>query len=78
MRQLDVLIHEQHLPVQVARAVDRADVVLSLRNSLSHEPEARRVAKDLGVPIHVIKSASPPQLQRALERLLLRFRTRRV
>ena len=75
-RQLDALIQDRQLPVQVVRTVDRADAVLSLRNSLSHDPSARRTAKSLGVPIHVIKSASPPQLQRALERLLLRFRTK--
>ena len=74
--QLDALIDDQQLPVRVVRTVDRADVVLSLRNSLSHEPEARRAAKGLGVPIHVIKSASPTQLQKALERLLLRFRAK--
>ncbi len=71
--QLDVLIHDRQLPVRVVRTVDRADAVLSLRNSLSHDPGARRTAKGLGVPIHVIKSASPTQLQKALERLLLRF-----
>ena len=76
LRQLDALIHERQLPVQVVRTVDRADAVLCLRNSLSHDPGARRTAKGLGVPIHVIKSASPTQLQRALERLLLRFHTK--
>ena len=75
-RQLDTLIDDRQLPVQVVRTVDRADVVLSLRNSLSHDPGARRAAKGLGIPIHVIKSASPSQLQRALERLLLRFRSK--
>ena len=74
--QLDVLIHDRQLPVRVVRTVDRADAVLSLRNSLSHDPGARRTAKGLGVPIHVIKSASPTQLQKALERLLLRFHTK--
>ncbi|KKZ10686.1 MAG: ATPase AAA [Candidatus Synechococcus spongiarum 142] len=74
--QLDALIDDQQLPVRVVRTVDRADAVLSLRNSLSHEPGARRAAKGLGVPIHVIKSASPTQLQKALERLLLRFRAK--
>ncbi|HBP53424.1 MAG TPA: AAA family ATPase [Synechococcus sp. UBA8638] len=72
-RQLDALIDDCRLPVQVVRTVDRADAVLSLRNSLSHDPGARRAAKGLGIPIHVIKSANPNQLQRALERLLLRF-----
>ncbi len=74
--QLDVLIHDRQLPVRVVPTVDRADAVLSLRNSLSHDPGARRTAKGLGVPIHVIKSASPTQLQKALERLLLRFHTK--
>ena len=74
--QLDALIHDQQLPVRVVRTVDRADAVLSLRNSLSRDPGARRTAKGLGIPIHVIKSASPTQLQKALERLLLRFRTK--
>ena len=74
--QLDALIHGQQLPVQVVRTVDRADAVLSLRNSLSRDPGARRTAKDLGIPIHVIKSASPTQLHKALERLQLRFHSK--
>ncbi|MCY4174472.1 MAG: AAA family ATPase [Cyanobacteria bacterium MAG CAR3_bin_5] len=74
--QLDALIDDRQLPVQVVRTVDRADAVLSLRNSLSRDPGARQAAKGLGVPIHVIKSANPNQLQRALERLLLRFHAR--
>ena len=76
LRQVDTLIQDQQLAVQVVRTVERADAVLSLRNSLSHEPGTRRTAKNLGIPIYVIKSASTAQLQKALERLLLRFRAK--
>ena len=49
-----------------------ADVVLSIRQGLGHQPSLRRQARDLRVPILVIKADTLPQVERALERLLSR------
>ena len=61
-----------------ARVVDdlsEADVVLSVRLGLSRQPSLRRQAKDLGIPILVIKSDTLPQVTRAMARLLRRQAT---
>ena len=58
-----------------ARGVDdlsEADVVLSIRLGLSRQPSLRRQARDLGIPILVIKSDTLPQVTRAMARLLSR------
>ena len=72
-QQLEHLVLQLKLPVAVVAHLDGADAILSLRNHLGRHPGLRRSARALGVPIHVIKAASQPQLERALERLLLRF-----
>ncbi len=60
----------RRLPVESAGSVELADVVLSVRQQLGRDPHVRRQAHELGIPILVIKSASMPQIQRGLERLL--------
>jgi hypothetical protein len=50
--------------------VDQAEVVLSLRGQLGRDPELRRRAQALGLPILVIKSDSLHQLHRAIQRLI--------
>ncbi|TGG91942.1 MAG: AAA family ATPase [Aphanocapsa feldmannii 277cV] len=67
---LERLVRSLALPVRLVPDVDAADAVLSLRNSLGRHPAVRRTARELGVPIHVIKSGSQLQLERALKRLL--------
>ena len=69
---LEQVVRARQLPVEVAGSVELADAVLSLRQQLGRDPHVRRQAQDLGLPILVLKSAAPPQLQRALERLLER------
>ena len=71
---LEELVRARQLPVEVVSSVELADAVLSLRQQLGRDPQVRRQAQDLGLPILVLKSAAPPQLQRALERLLQRHR----
>jgi stage III sporulation protein SpoIIIAA len=71
---LEQVVRSRSLPVQVAGSLDEADVVLSVRQQLGRDPQVRRRARDLGLPILVIKSTALPQLQRALERLLERHR----
>ena len=71
---LEQVVRARQLPVEVVGSVELADAVLSLRQQLGRDPHVRRQAQDLGLPILVLKSASPPQLQRALERLQERHR----
>jgi hypothetical protein len=71
-RMLEGVLRSRRLPIQCVSAVEQADAVLSLRGQLGREPELRRRAQALELPILVIKSESPHQLQRALERLLER------
>ena len=71
---LEQVVRARQLPVELVGSVELADAVLSLRQHLGRDPHVRRQAQDLGLPILVLKSAAPPQLQRALERLLQRHR----
>ena len=71
---LEQVVRARQLPVEIVVSVELADAVLSLRQHLGRDPHVRRQAQTLGLPILVLKSAAPPQLQRALERLLQRHR----
>jgi hypothetical protein len=71
---LEQVVRARQWPVEVVGSVELADAVLSLRQQLGRDPHVRRQAQDLGLPILVLKSAAPPQLQRALERLQERHR----
>jgi stage III sporulation protein SpoIIIAA len=71
-RLLAEAVRGRALPVEVVRDPEVAEVLLSLRGQLGRDPELRRRARERGVPILVIKSESPHQLQRALERLVER------
>ncbi|WP_371734064.1 AAA family ATPase [Synechococcus sp. CCY 9618] len=73
-RQLEEAVRSRQLPVQVVAGPEDADALLSVRGQLGRDPELRRQARDLGLPILVIKSDTPHQLQRAMERLLERRR----
>jgi len=69
---LEQVVRARQLPVELVPSVELADVVLSVRERLGRDPHVRRQAQELGLPILVIKSAAPAQLQRGLERLLQR------
>jgi stage III sporulation protein SpoIIIAA len=71
-RVLEAAARSRQLPVRVVETVEQADAVLSLRGQLGREPELRRSAQALGLPILVIKSDNLHQLERAMERLLER------
>ena len=71
---LEQVVRARQLPVELVGSVELADAVLSMRKHLGRDPQVRRQAQELGLPIFVLKSAAPPQLQRALERLLQRHR----
>ena len=59
-------------PVRVVDDLSDADVVLSIRQGLGRQPSLRRQARELKLPILVIKADTLPQVERALERLLSR------
>jgi stage III sporulation protein SpoIIIAA len=71
-RLVDEASRRHRWPVRVVEDLVEADVVLSVRQGLGRQPSLRSQARDLRVPILVIKSDSLPQVERALERLLLR------
>ena len=70
------LVHEatrRHgWPVRVVEDLADADVILSMRQGLGRQPSLRRQARDLKVPILVIKSDTLPQVERAVDRLVSR------
>ena len=69
---LEQVVRARQFPVELVASVELADAVLSVRERLGRDPHVRRQAQELGLPILVIKSAAPAQLQRGLERLLQR------
>ena len=69
---LQEAVRSSGLPAEVVAEPEQADAVLSLRGELGRDPELRRRAQALGLPILVIKSDSLHQLHRAIQRLLER------
>ncbi|MEB3331315.1 MAG: AAA family ATPase [Synechococcaceae cyanobacterium] len=69
---LEAAVRSRDLPVQVVGDPAGADVLLSLRGALGQNPASRRQARAGGLPILVIKSGAPHQIERALERLVER------
>jgi hypothetical protein len=68
--QLEQVARARQLPVEPVASVELADAVLSVRQQMGREPQVRRTAQELGLPILVIKSAAMAQVQRGVERLL--------
>ena len=75
-RLVDEAIRRHHWSVRIVEDLGDADVVLSIRQGLGREPALRRQARELRVPILVIKADTLPQIERALERLLSRRSTK--
>ena len=71
-QRLDEAVRRHDWCVQAVDDLAEADVVLSVRQGLGRQPELRRQAREAGVPILVIKSDTLAQVERALERLLMR------
>lgn len=68
--QIEQVIQTLSLPVILTKDIDSADVVLALRSHIRNQSKLRHMAKTRQVPIHTIKSGTPPQIARALRRLL--------
>ena len=77
-RVVEEVIRSHGWKAQVVDDLSEADVVLSVRLGLSRQPSLRRQARDLGIPILVIKSDTLPQVTRAVARLLRRQATERA
>ncbi len=71
---LEQLQRSRRWPFELVDEIAEADVVLTARQRLGRDPEERRQAQRLGLPILVIKSDTLPQIQRGVERLLERRR----
>ncbi len=68
----DEAIRRHNWPASWVKNLKEADVVLSIRNGLSQNQSIRRNARESQIPIHVIKTNTLHQIERAIERLLQR------
>jgi stage III sporulation protein SpoIIIAA len=65
-KRLEQAIRDLQLPVVIARDVDEADVVMTLRNEYKQKTPLLRDAEDRAMPIYVLKSNTVPQMQSSL------------
>jgi stage III sporulation protein SpoIIIAA len=65
-KRLEQAIRDLQLPVVIAREVDDADVVMTLRNEYKQKTPMLREAEERALPIYVLKSNTVPQMQSSL------------
>jgi hypothetical protein len=65
-KRLEQAIRDLQLPVVIARDVDEADVVMTLRNEYKQKTPQVRDAEERALPIYVLKSNTIPQMQSSL------------
>jgi stage III sporulation protein SpoIIIAA len=65
-KRLEQAVRDLDLPVVIARDVDEADVVMTLRNEYKQKTPMLREAEERAVPIYVLKSNTIPQMQSSL------------
>ncbi len=68
-KRLEQSVRELALPVTVARDIDEADAVVTLRNYYRRKPAALRDAESSGVPIYVLKTNTVLQMENMLASL---------
>jgi hypothetical protein len=68
-KRLEQSVRELGVPVNVARSLDDADAVVTLRNYYKRKPAALRDAESNGVPIYVLKSNTTIQMENMLASL---------
>ncbi|HVM25839.1 MAG TPA: R3H domain-containing nucleic acid-binding protein [Candidatus Limnocylindrales bacterium] len=68
-KRLEQAVRELGVPVTVARELDEADAVVTLRNYYKRKPAALRDAESNGVPIYVLKTNTILQMQNMLASL---------
>jgi hypothetical protein len=65
-KRLEQAIRELQLPVVIAREVDEADVIMTLKNEYKQKTPMLREAEERGLPIYVLKSNTILQMQASL------------
>ncbi len=65
-KRLEQAIRDLQLPVVIARDMDEADVVMTLRNEYKQKTPQLRDAEDRAMPIYVLKSNTILQMQSSL------------
>nr|MBA2374114.1 hypothetical protein [Chloroflexota bacterium] len=65
-KRLEQAIRDLQLPVVIAREVDEADVVMTLKNEYKQKTPLLREAEERALPIYVLKSNTIPQMQSSL------------
>ena len=65
-KRLEQAIRDLQLPVVIARDVDEADVVMTLKNEYKQKTPMLREAEERAMPIYVLKSNTIPQMQASL------------
>jgi len=68
-KRLEQAVRELGVPVAVARDLDEADAVVTLRNYYKSKPAALRDAESNGVPIYVLKTNTILQMENMLASL---------
>jgi hypothetical protein len=68
-KRLEQAVRELAVPVGVARDLDEADAVVTLRNYYKRKPAALRDAESNGVPIYVLKTNTMVQMENMLASL---------
>ncbi|MEJ7748569.1 MAG: R3H domain-containing nucleic acid-binding protein [Candidatus Limnocylindrales bacterium] len=65
-KRLEQAVRDLDLPVVIAREVDEADVVMTLKNEYKQKTPLLREAEERAMPIYVLKSNTVPQMQASL------------
>ena len=65
-KRLEQAIRELQLPVIIARDVDEADVVMTIRSEYKQKTPMVREAEERAMPIYVLKTNTIPQMQSSL------------
>ena len=65
-KRLEQAVRELQLPVVIARDVDEADVVMTLKTEYRQKTPMLREAEDRAMPIYVLKTNSTQQMQMSL------------
>jgi stage III sporulation protein SpoIIIAA len=68
-KRLEQAVRELGVPVTVARELDEADAVVTLRNYYRRKPSSLRDAESNGIPIYVLKTNTMLQMQNMLASL---------
>ncbi|MHB8460735.1 MAG: R3H domain-containing nucleic acid-binding protein [Candidatus Limnocylindrales bacterium] len=65
-KRLELAVRELQLPVLIARDVDDADVVMTLKNEYRQKTPLLREAEERAMPIYVLKDNTTQQIQASL------------